>query len=100
MPNREVTIEPADNGFIVRHYQESTKKDEPGQTIRRVASTRDEALRHAGSVLGGGKTKVEKKRESSAEAASEAATGSGGGSSAPRGRSSARRRRPRSAGRR
>ena len=50
----EVTIEPADNGFVVRHHQRSGKKDEPGRNVRRVASTTDEALGHAKSALGGG----------------------------------------------
>lgn len=52
----EVTIEPADNGFMVRHYRRSGKKDEGGRTIRQVAATADEALGHARRVLGGGKT--------------------------------------------
>lgn len=56
----EVTIEPADNGFVVRHHQRSTKKDEAGRTIRRVASTTDEALGHAKMALGGGKTSKKK----------------------------------------
>lgn len=51
----EVTIEPADNGFVVRHHQRSTKKNEHGRTIRRVASTTEEALGHAKSALGGAK---------------------------------------------
>ena len=50
----EVTIEPADNGHVVRWHQRSTKKDQSGRTVRRVASTVDEALSHAKSALGGG----------------------------------------------
>ncbi len=56
----EVTIEPADNGYIVRHYARSTKKDEPGKTIRRLALTKAEALGHAGTALSGGKTEQKK----------------------------------------
>ena len=56
----EVTIEPADNGFIVRHHQRSTKKDEPGRTIRRLAMNKEEALGHAGMALGGGKSSRKK----------------------------------------
>ena len=57
----EVTIEPADNGFVVRHYQRSSKKDESGRTIRRVASSVDDALGHARMALGGtGKAKSAK----------------------------------------
>jgi len=62
MDDPEVTIEPADNGYIVRHYARSTKKDEPGKTVRRVASTSEEALKHAGSVLHGGSGKTDKKK--------------------------------------
>ena len=59
----EVTIEPADNGFVVRHYQRSKKKDESGRTVRRVASSTDEALRHAKTALhGGGSGKDEQKK--------------------------------------
>jgi len=90
MSDRDVTIEPADNGFIVRHYQESGNKNEPGKTIRRVASTREEALKHAGSVLGGGKEKHKKTHHASAEGV----IGEHGHSR------SARRRRPRTGGRR
>jgi len=50
----EVTIEPADNGHVVRWHQRSSKKDQPGRSVRRVASTVDEALAHAKSALGGG----------------------------------------------
>jgi hypothetical protein len=59
----EVTIEPADNGFVVRHYQRGAKKDESGRTIRRVASSTDEALEHARTALGGaGKSKSPKRK--------------------------------------
>ena len=97
MDDPEVTIEPADNGYIVKHYQRSTKKDEGGRTIRRVASTAEEALGHAGKVLS---TKTNKKRsvghstEAGAEISSPAAHSPGGHA---RG---ARRRRPRVGGRR
>ena len=56
----EVTIEPADNGFIVRHHERSTKKDQPGRTIRRLAMTDDEALGHAKTALNGGRSKKKK----------------------------------------
>ena len=61
----EVTIEPADNGFVVRHYQRGQGKDQSGRTIRRVASTEDEALGHAKSALTGGAGRQAKKRSSS-----------------------------------
>ena len=60
----EVTIEPADNGYVVRHYQRGAKKDESGRTIRRVASTTDEALGHAKTALSGGSGKISKKKVS------------------------------------
>lgn len=99
----EVTIEPADNGFVVRHYQRSTKKDEGGRTIRRVASTTDEALSHAKAALGG---RVSKKKSAhrgdgapSEDTPSEhAGVVSHQASHSSRGR--ARRRRPRAGGRR
>jgi hypothetical protein len=98
----EVTIEPADNGFIVRHHQRSTKKDESGRTIRRLAMTTDEALGHAKTALGGGK--ISKKKSTRGDGAP-AQDMTGGdtqrhsfGSHAMRGR--ARRRRPRMSGRR
>ena len=99
----EVTIEPADNGFIVRHHQRSNKKDEGGRTIRRLAMTTDEALGHAKSALGGGSAKSKKKsiRGDGAPAESESEVtlgGSGHHHSSARGR--ARRRRPRTGGRR
>jgi hypothetical protein len=101
----EVTIEPADNGYVVRHHQRSTKKDEPGRTIRRVASTTDEALSHAKTALSGGSsTKSSKKKSHRGDGApvldalSEHALHSS--SSASRHRASARRRRPRAGGRR
>jgi hypothetical protein len=59
----EVTISPADNGHVVRWHQRGAKKDEPGRTIKRVASTKEEALGHADEALGGGgSTKSSKKR--------------------------------------
>ena len=62
----EVTIEPADNGFIVRHHQRSGKKDQPGRTIRRLAMTDDEALGHAKTALnGGGPARTAKKKSNS-----------------------------------
>jgi len=100
----EVTIEPADNGYIVKHYQRSTKKDEGGRTIRRVASTSEEALKHAGSVLGSG-TKTSKKKTSSrvGGAPTESAIGEHALNSHQASHSSRdriRRRRPRTGGRR
>lgn len=53
----EVTIEPADNGFIVRHHQRGDGKKTEGRTIRRLAMTKDEALGHAGTALGGARLK-------------------------------------------
>jgi len=62
----EVTIEPADNGFIVRHHQRSGKKDQPGRMIRRLAMTDDEALGHAKTALnGGGPARTAKKKSAS-----------------------------------
>lgn len=96
----EVTIEPADNGYIVKHYQRSTKKDEGGRTIRRVASTAEEALGHAGKVLS---TKTSKKKSSrDGHGMSESGVGE---TAAPvahsfGGSRGARRRRPRVGGRR
>ena len=58
----EVTIEPADNGFVVRHHQRSTKKDQAGRTVRRVAASTAESLPHAGEALGGGRSKSAKKK--------------------------------------
>lgn len=98
----EVTIEPADNGFIVRHYQRSTKKDESGRTIRRLAMTTDEALGHAKSALGGGGKIGKKKSHRSDDAPSESSSTEqvphSFGSHSSRGRT--RRRRPRASGRR
>ena len=100
----EVTISPADNGHVVRWHQRSNKKDHPGRTIKRVASTKEEALGHAGEALGGGgSTKSSRKRStrsvghgSAIEAGEEAGAPAAHPSHAGR---SARRRRPR-AGRR
>lgn len=100
----EVTIEPADNGFVVRHHQRSTKRDEPGRTIRRVASSEDEALGHAKTALSGGRTSKKKSKRDGQTASVDA--GAGDSSTSPVAhslgghRSSSRRRRPRSAGRR
>ena len=97
----EVTIEPADNGFIVRHHQRSTKKDESGRTIRRLAMTTDEALGHAKTALGGGKTSKKKSQRGDGAPAEDTTGGDtqrhSFGSHSMRGR--ARRRRPRSGGR-
>ena len=97
----EVTIEPADNGFIVRHHQRSTKKDESGRTIRRLAMTREEALGHAGAALGGSKTSKKKSTRGDGALAQGPPTEQAShsfGSHSSRGR--ARRRRPRVSGRR
>ena len=97
----EVTIEPADNGFVVRHHQRSSKRDEPGRTVRRVASTTDEALGHAKSALsGGGKTDKKKSARGSGTPAESALGEHAPHSTASRHRSSVRRRRSRSTGRR
>ena len=111
----EVTIEPADNGFIVRHHQRSDKKDSPGRTIRRLALTREEALGHAGTALSGGSAKSSKKksaRDGQTGSGMSAAEGESGLTSSPaahtqhaqhasrRPTRSARRRRPRIGGRR
>ncbi len=100
----EVTIEPADNGFVVRHHQRG-KKDEPGRTIRRVASTDDEALSHAKSALnGGGRTKKKSSRDGRIEAGATEDLSSSPAAHAMhasgRGRSRARRRRSRISSRR
>jgi hypothetical protein len=102
MDDPEVTIEPADNGYIVKHYQRSTKKDENGRTIRRVASTAEEALGHAGKVLS---TRTSKKKSSrDGHGMSESGAGEGAALAAHsfggHSRGSARRRRPRVGGRR
>lgn len=96
----EVTIEPADNGFIVRHYQRSTKKDEGGRTIRRVAATAEEALGHAGKVLGSRITKKKFTRDDGAPAEGASGDHAQAHSSASRHRAGSRRRRPRIGGRR
>lgn len=95
----EVTIEPADNGYVVRHYQRSTKKEEGGRTIRRVASTAEEALSHAGQVLG---AKISKKKTSrrSDGAPAQGALSEHAMPASPPSRGHARRRRPRVSGRR
>ena len=101
----EVTLEPADNGWVVRHHQRSGKKDEPGRTIRRVASTDEEALGHARTAMGGGKAGKKKATRSVGRVTDDE---TGESSSAPvahglgghHSRSSAKRRRPRAGGRR
>ena len=75
----EVTIEPADNGFVVRHYQRGGKKDESGRTIRRVASSVDDALEHARSALGGAGKAKSAKRKPVRDGQSGAADAGGGG---------------------
>ena len=106
----EVTIEPADNGYVVRHQQRGSKKDEPSRTVRRVAETTDEALDHARTALGGGgKSKSAKKksnRDGQPGTGMSAAEGESGSASSPAAhisrrssRGSARRRRPRIGGR-
>lgn len=98
----EVTIEPADNGHVVRWHQRSAKKDEHGRTVRRVASTVDEALGHAKSALGGIRTSKKKssrdgQADEAGESSSAPAAHSFGGKMA---RGSAKRRRSRVGGRR
>lgn len=64
----EVTIEPADNGFIVRTYREG--KDGPGRSIKRVAANPNAAMRHAKELIGDGhekKRRDEKPRKESEE---------------------------------
>jgi hypothetical protein len=103
MDDPEVTIEPADNGYIVRHCQRSTKKDEGGRTIRRVASTAEEALGYAGRVLGSKTSKKKSGRDGGAvaeEAPSETAPAHSSHSSHHSARSASRRHRPRTGGRR
>lgn len=103
----EVTIEPADNGFVVRHYQRGGKKDGDGRTIRRVAASVDDALEHARTALGGG-GKASKRKSIKRDGQSGASPAEAGeGFSAPAAhsahsssRGSARRRRPRVGGRR
>ena len=107
----EVTISPADNGHVVRWHQRGSKKGEPGREIKRIASTKEEALGHADEALGGGSsTKSSKKRsvkrDGQTGAMSDAEGESGSASSpaahasrAPR-RNSARRHRSRIGGRR
>lgn len=106
----EVTIEPADNGFVVRHYQRGGKKDGDGRTIRRVAASVDDALEHARTALGGG-GKASKRKSikrdgqsgaSPAEAGEEfsAPAAQSGHALHTSARNSARRRRPRVGGRR
>ena len=107
----EVTLEPADNGWVVRHHQRSGKRDEPGRTIRRVASTDDEALAHARTAMsGGGKAKSAKRkplRDGQPLGADSSDAGEGAPAASPAAhamrrpaRNSARRRRPRVGGRR
>jgi hypothetical protein len=82
----EVTIEPADNGHVVRWHQRSSKKDQSGRSVRRVASTVDEALAHAKSALGGGSIKSSKKksyRDGQSGSGSTTAEGESGSSASP-----------------
>lgn len=112
----EVTISPADNGHVVRWHQRGDGKKTEGRTVKRVASTREEALGHAAEALGGGSgsRKSSKKKSSrdgqtlgadpsdagdGASVSSPAAQTSPHVSRVPR-RSTARRRRPRAGGRR
>lgn len=92
-------MEPADNGWVVRHHQRSTKRDEPGRTIRRVASTDDEALGHARTAMGNGKVSKKKSTRGDDGALSEGAEGEAVPAS-HHSRTGTRRRRPRSSGRR
>lgn len=78
----EVTIEPADNGHVVRWHQRSTKKDQSGRTVRRVASTVDEALSHAKSALGGGGKSAMKSAKKKSPSRSAGATDPEGDASA------------------
>ena len=106
----EVTISPADNGHVVRWHQRSTKKDSPGRTIKRVASTTEEALGHAGEALGGGSRTKKKSsrsvgRSSAGMSPAASADEAGATSSAPaahsmRSRSARPRRRARVSSRR
>jgi len=101
MDDPEVTIEPADNGYIVKHYQRSTKKDESGRTIRRVASTAEEALGHAGKVLSTRTGKKKSSRDGQADEAGESPSAPAAHSiGGHRSRGLAKRRRPRVGGRR
>jgi hypothetical protein len=101
----EVTLEPADNGWIVRHHQRSSKKDEPGRTIRRLATTDDEALGHAKTAMTGGRAAKKKFHSrgggAPAEDTAETPNSHSHPSHGPHSmRSRARRRRPRASGRR
>ena len=91
----EVTIEPADNGYIVRHYQRGDGKKTEGRTVRRVASTTDEALEHAGTVLGGGgRTKKKSGRDGqlgTADAGGEDSSSAPAAQRSPRSRGARRR---------
>ena len=107
----EVTIEPANNGYVVRHYQRGVGKDSSGRTVRRVAATTEDALGHARLALSGtGKAKSPKRKplrdgQLGASPASQGDGGSGlGMTSSPiaqsQHRSATRRRRSRVGGRR
>ena len=98
----DVTISSADNGHVVRWHQRSKKRGEPGREMKRVASTKEEALGHADEALGGGgSTKSSKKRSisrdghGSPDAGDESASPSPAAHGHARHRSSTRRRRPR-----
>lgn len=96
----EVTISPADNGHVVRWHQRSSKKDQPGRTIKRVAMSKEEALGHADEALGGSSKSSKKKLNRDGQSALADAGDSGGSAATPaahsvmrtRSRSSARRR--------
>ena len=62
----EVTISPADNGHVVRWHQRGAKRGEPGRSITRVASSKEEALGHADEALGGGGSTKSSKRRTTA----------------------------------
>ena len=103
----EVTISPADNGHVVRWHQRGRKKGESGREIKRVASTKEEALGHADEALGGGGSTKSSKKRSTRQVGRVTDDEAGEQSSAPAAhaarrpaRSSARRRHPRIGGRR
>jgi hypothetical protein len=100
MDDPEVTIEPADNGYIVRHRQWGDGKQIEGRTIRRVASTAEEALGHAGKVLGARTGKKKSSRDGQANEAGESSSAPAAQSPGGHSRGSAKRRRSRVGGRR
>ena len=88
----DVTISSADNGHIVRWHQRGKKGDPGGgREVKRVASTKEEALGHADEALGGGgSTKSSKKRsvKRDGQTGSSATEGDGGSASSPTAQSS------------